>query len=144
VELAKGNYLGVFGTEDPHDVCAGAKCDGRGPIIFQQGIRFSDISDGLSQTFVVGERSSKFAPSTWVGMVTGGSHSHGRIIGVATFPPNSEVEEEHWVHNFSSFHHNGTNFLAADGSVRLVSSAIEGRIYHALCTRAGGESVGDY
>ena len=144
VDLATGNYPGVFGTVDFHDICHGAKCEGNGSIIFQRGIRFADVRNGLSQTFVVGERSSKKAPSTWVGMVTGGEHAPARIVAVATYPPNSEQEPEHYFHNFSSFHPNGTNFVLADGSVRLVTETIEEQLYHALCTRAGNEVVGGF
>jgi hypothetical protein len=59
-------------------------------------------------------------------------------------PPNSEEEEEHYTHNFSSFHPAGTNFLLGDGSVRLISETIDTQVYFALCTRAGGEPVGEY
>jgi prepilin-type N-terminal cleavage/methylation domain-containing protein/prepilin-type processing-associated H-X9-DG protein len=144
VELAVGNYLGVFGTQDPHAVCSGARCDGFGPIVFSPDVRFSDVLDGLSQTFLVGERNSKHAPSTWVGMVTGGEHAHGRVVGVATYPPNSEQDEEEYEHNFSSFHSNGTNFVLADGSVRLVAQTIDQKTYHALCTRNKSDIPGEF
>jgi len=92
----------------------------------------------------VGERNSKHAPSTWVGMVTGGEHAHGRIVGVATYPPNSEATPEHYEHNFSSFHSSGTNFVLAEGSVRLISETIDAATYHALCTRAGREVLSEF
>jgi prepilin-type N-terminal cleavage/methylation domain-containing protein/prepilin-type processing-associated H-X9-DG protein len=144
VELSTGNFLGVFGIIDPHDACETGPCDGLGPLIFLRGQRFADITDGLSQTLVVGERSSKLAPSTWVGMVTGGEHAHGRVVGVATYPPNAEDDEEQYGHNFSSYHPAGTNFVFCDGSVRLISETIDEATYHALCTRQRGETVGEF
>ena len=87
VELAIGNYVGVFGTIDLHEVCPGMPCKGDGPFFLNHGVRFAEFVDGLSHTFVVGERCSKLAPSTWVGEVTGGQHAPARIVGVATYPP---------------------------------------------------------
>jgi len=100
------------------------------------GISFSH--DGLSQTFVVGERSSKISPSTWLGVLAGGDHAPGRVVAVAITPPNSQTGA---FANFSSFHPAGTNFLAADGSVTLAPETIEMSVYHALCTRAEGDLV---
>jgi prepilin-type N-terminal cleavage/methylation domain-containing protein len=149
VELATGNYIGVFGTLDFHDVCEPGEpdyngCRGDGTFFLDRGIRLADILDGTSNTIVVGERSSKWAPSTWIGMVTGGAHAPARICGIGLFPPNSEEEEEHYTHNFSSFHPAGTNFLLGDGSVRLISEKIDTRVYLALCTRAGGEVTEEF
>jgi len=141
VELAVGNYLGVFGTLDFHEICPSGDCDGGGTLVFQKALRFRDMSDGLSQTFVVGERSRKLAPGTWVGLVTGGLHAPARITGVATYPPNSEQEEAHYYHNFSSRHPSGTHFLSGDGSVKLIPETINAEIYQALCTRGGSEVV---
>ncbi|MGQ9576604.1 MAG: DUF1559 family PulG-like putative transporter [Thermoguttaceae bacterium] len=144
VELATGNYVGMFGTQDLHEVCSppGRHCEGDGTFFLNRGLRLSEIRDGLSQTFIVGERSSKWAPSTWVGMVTGGWHAPARIVGVAAYPPNSEQTPEHYFHNFSSFHPTGTHFLLGDGSVRLVSQTIDPALFHALATRNAGDVVG--
>lgn len=148
-ELAIGNYIGVFGKYDYHDVCVPGSpdfngCEGDGTFFLNEGVSFADVRDGLSQTLVVGERSSKLAPSTWVGMVTGGEHAPARITGIALFPPNSEIEEEHYSHNFSSRHPSGTQFLSGDGSVKLIAETIDQETYHALATRSGGELVGGY
>ncbi len=144
VTIATGNYMGVFGTEDLHDSLVGDICYGNGSFMHHKWLRLADFTDGLSQTLVVGERSSKLAPSTWVGMVTGGAHAPARIVGSSIFPPNSEVDEEHWYHNFSSFHPGGANFLSADGSVHFISDTIETTLYQSLSTRSGGEVVGTY
>lgn len=144
-ELARSNYLGVFGVDDFHEVVTSSgDCLGDGTFFLNRGIRVRDIQDGTSNTFIVGERSSKLAPSTWVGMLTGGEHAPARIVGVAEFPPNSEETPEHYSHNFSSYHPSGAHFLAADGAVHLISDDIETRLYRGLCTRAGGEPVSEY
>ena len=144
VTIATGNYIGVLGTVDPHDGVVDDICYGNGTFMHHKWLRLADIQDGLSQTLIVGERSSKLAPSTWVGSVTGGAHAPARIVGVATYPPNSEETEEEWAHNFSSYHPGGTNFLSADGSVHLIEKTIDADVYHALCTRAEGEVIGSY
>ncbi len=145
VKLATGNYIGVFGTVDFHNVCVPpSSCEGNGTFFLNRGVRFADILDGLSQTLVVGERCSLLAPSTWVGEVTGGEHAPARICGVATYPPNVKDHPVQYFHNFSSLHPAGTQFVSADGSVHLVAESIDEQVYHALCTRAAGDVVGKY
>ena len=149
VEMATGNYIGVFGTVDFHHVCNPSStdyngCVGNGSFVLNRQFRFADFRDGLSNTLIVGERSSKLAPSTWIGVVTGGQHGVARVAGVASYPPNSEDTPAHYFHNFSSSHPAGTNFLSGDGSVRLIAETIDEDTFHALTTRAGGDIVGEY
>ena len=146
--LSSSNYVGVFGTNDMHNVCDPGspnynRCLGNGTFFLNRGVSFRDITDGLSHTFIVGERSSKWMTSTWLGVVSGGEHAPARVVGTATYPPNSDVEFEH-PHNFSSFHPAGTNFLLGDGSVRMVHETIDQYVFRALCTRASGDQVGGF
>ncbi len=151
IELATGNYIGMFGTYDFHEVCDPSSadyngCKGDGTFYLNDQVRFADIRDGLSNTLLAGERSSKLAPSTWVGVVTGGKHGVARVTGLASaeFTPNSEVDEEHFAHCFSSMHSGGANFLAADGSVKLVADTVCEECYQALATRDKGDIATDY
>ncbi len=143
MEMATANYVGVFGTEDMHEICEHGDCRGDGTFFLNRGVRLADISDGLSQTFVVGERSSKLAKSTWVGVVGCAEHGPARVVGVGEHPPNSEDYPEQYFHNFSSLHPSGTHFLMADGSVRLILESIDVRVYRTLCTRGAGDIVAE-
>ncbi len=127
-----------------HDVCAAGSCRGDGTFFLNQGVRLADIKDGLSQTLVVGERTSKRSYSTWVGAVAGAEHGPARVVGIAQFPPNSEYNEEHYIHNFSSLHPSGTHFLLGDGSVHLIPETIDRPVYLSLSTRSAGDLVGNF
>jgi prepilin-type N-terminal cleavage/methylation domain-containing protein len=143
IELATANYLGVFGTLDVHmvgEVPRGQQALSDGVFFHNSGVRFADIKDGLSHTFVVGERTSELDYPTWVGAPAGDECAPGLVVGTASYPPNSAQFD---IHNFSSHHPTGTHFLLGDGSVRLVSQAIQVDVYHALCTRAGNECLNE-
>lgn len=143
LEYATANYVGVWGTTDTHacgELPPGAQCMGNGVFFHNSNLRFSDIIDGLSQTFMVGERNSRLDYSTWVGTLAEVDCSPGRLVGSASYPPNSRQTDDH---NFSSEHPSGTHFLLSDGSVRLIPETIDTAAYHALCTRAQAENVGN-
>lgn len=154
-QVAPSNYVGLFGTGEPG-------IDGDG-IFFRNGkIGLRDITDGTSQTIAVGERSHRLGEATWVGSVTGAilypapgesdgigrprtEAASGMILGHAgerkgPGDPNGDVNQFYSVHNGA-----GVNFLFADGHVAFLKATMDYRIYLALCTRAGGETVsGDY
>ncbi len=142
--MATANYVGVFGTADMHDVCHDGPCVGDGTFFLNRCLRLADIRDGLSQTLVVGERTSKLSYSTWVGAVAGSEHGPARVVGIGCFPPNSEETYEHYVHNFSSLHPSGTHFVLGDGSVHMIIETIDRSLYLSLCTRAGHEPIADF
>jgi prepilin-type N-terminal cleavage/methylation domain-containing protein len=141
-QFAIANYVGAWGTGDVH-VCGelppGVQCKSDGVFFHNSRIRFADIKDGLSQTFVAGERSSRLEYSTWVGTVEGIDCASGRLLGTAFFPPNAGGH----THDFSSEHPTGTHFLLGDGSVRMVPETINLAVYQALITRMGHESVSE-
>ena len=142
LEMATGNYIGVFGTNDLHEAIEHGG-DGRGNGVFYRNSKtaFRDVTDGLTNTFFVGERCSRLAPSTWLGVPAGGEHGPGRVVAVGEAVPNIDDEHEAF-HNFSSYHPAGANFMLGDGSVRLISESIDLDIYQAACTRNGSEVGG--
>jgi prepilin-type N-terminal cleavage/methylation domain-containing protein len=131
-EVGRSNYLGVFGTEEIED----DPSNGDGLFYHNSYLRFADITDGLSHTLAVGERSSRLGGSTWVGMVHGATDAMARVVGSCDHVPNDPAGH---FEDFSSYHATGAHFAMADGSVHLIGSDIELSVYRALATRAGGE-----
>lgn len=139
--LPVANYVGVFGTTSL-DHCAGLapglQCRGNGVFFHLSNVSFNTITDGLSNTFLVGERSSEVEHSTWPGVIPRADEPFARILGVADHPPNTEGIH---LDDFGSYHPMGAVFLLGDGSTRLISEFIDFETYHAMATRAGGEAV---
>ncbi len=85
--VAQANYVGCNGWEECFNGAGGnpggtgsAGSDGlvgpggpagRGVFYRNSATKIGDITDGMSQTILVGERSHNHAPSTWTGAITG-------------------------------------------------------------------------
>src|SRR4051794_33654402 len=67
VTVAHANYVGVFGT---NEVANGPDL-GNGVFYRNSRVRIADITDGVSNTFIVGERSSDIALASWTGAIPG-------------------------------------------------------------------------
>lgn len=142
-EMAIGHYVGVFGTEDIHNcetLPIGQQCVGDGVFYHNSAVTIKDIRDGTSHTLAVGERTTILGPSTWVGAPPNDGCGPGMVLGTAAYTPNSRQDD---IHNFSSKHPHGTNFLSADSSVRFIRDDLDSNYFRAACTRAKGDSIGD-
>jgi len=149
VDVALANYIGMFGTPEITDDPSG----GNGIFYRNSHTRFSEISDGLSNTLMIGERSSNLALSTWTGAVPGAivppvrpSALGPEGAGVLCLGHTGAAAEGHTPNNptnhvddFFSRHTQGVNFLFGDGSVRNINNGINPVVWEALGTRAGGE-----
>jgi prepilin-type N-terminal cleavage/methylation domain-containing protein/prepilin-type processing-associated H-X9-DG protein len=152
-ELPTANYVAGFGTEELHGcenapgdfpVSANGQCIGDGAFYHNSKVQFRDVTDGLSNTLVVGERRTHEVLgwySTWVGMVPEGEEAFQRVQGAFDHVPNDPVAH---LDDFSSRHVGGAQFLAGDGHVRFVSENIDHALYRALGTIRGGEVIGEF
>lgn len=132
-QIAKSNYVGVFGTFEIHD----APYDGDGIFYGNSETRFRDVKDGLSNTLMIGERCSELGQSIWHGNIPEAEANFARILGIADHhgPNHPEAHFD----DFRSYHPGGVNFLRADVSVFFVSENVNEELYRAMATRDGGE-----
>jgi prepilin-type processing-associated H-X9-DG protein len=121
-------------------------------------IRFTSITDGLSNTILCGE--IKQAEHDHVGWDNHWTYFNGGIAHVATTPPiNQKSTQTNWCDmsalnskgypnhdwntswGFKSYHTNGANFLLGDGSVRFLPQQIDHKVYQLLGCRNDGIGV---
>jgi prepilin-type N-terminal cleavage/methylation domain-containing protein/prepilin-type processing-associated H-X9-DG protein len=146
--VASANYVAVYGHSDPTSGLSDPASSAEGCFFRNSQIAIKDITDGTSNTFLVGERSVQMGPATWVGSVTGAQiytagfgaveDGPGMTLGQVNRPPGSSDQE---ANEYSSRHSGGANFLFADGHVTFIAAGIDRTIYKALATRANGEPI---
>jgi prepilin-type N-terminal cleavage/methylation domain-containing protein/prepilin-type processing-associated H-X9-DG protein len=158
VKVAFTEYLGVNGIH-------GLLTYKNGILFHQSRVRIAEITDGTSNTLMVGERppSADFNFGWWFA----GDGFDEQGTGESTL---GAVESDYWSvvlkprfgcsqpklglqpgdindncdqGHFWSLHSGGANFVLGDGSVRFVNYSFNG-IFPALCTRNGGEVLPDW
>jgi prepilin-type N-terminal cleavage/methylation domain-containing protein/prepilin-type processing-associated H-X9-DG protein len=145
VNVAHANYIGVFGTNEIEDNPSA----GNGTFFRNSKLKFSDIKDGLSSTYVVGERSSDIALATWTGAIPGAevslrsdpSEVEGHfllVLGRGDHVPNHPQSH---IDDFYSRHTQGLNCLFGDGSVHSIGNGINLNVWYGIQTRNLGEVV---
>ena len=132
--ISKSNYVAMFGTFELED----APYSGDGMYYGNSKLKFRDVTDGLSNTIMVGERSGQLGSSLWQGNIPLAAESFARIVGVADHVPNSPVGH---FEDFRSYHTAGANFMRADGSVQWLPQTIDEDTYRAMASRSGGETA---
>jgi prepilin-type N-terminal cleavage/methylation domain-containing protein/prepilin-type processing-associated H-X9-DG protein len=170
--LSRGNYVGMYGIGE---LCSQSGAldspnnNGMGPLGQHAGIfyrnsatRISAITDGTSNTIMVGERSHNLSYVTWVARSIDGWLGKTSPIegGTDKFNPSPE---ECWtqimgpvgledgnrtinspqahVEDYWSLHPGGANMLFADGSVHFLKSSISPIPWRALATRGFSEVI---
>ncbi len=114
---------------------------------------FREISDGLSNTIVVGEIAGR--PDVYIrGKLDRTFNSPGNTsvncsawaisgsYSTLLFKLNPKVNESNDLEGLYSFHTSGANVAFADGAIRFLADSTDSQALHAMATRAGVEVVG--
>jgi prepilin-type N-terminal cleavage/methylation domain-containing protein/prepilin-type processing-associated H-X9-DG protein len=159
--VAQSNYVGCAGTLET------SPYPGNNTGVLQRNsrCRFADVTDGVSNTIFVGERSSNHSLSTWAGAVPGamvpalmapgpapndsiGQAETAQALVLAhgnrTHVPSADVPIWDADTFYSRHAGQGANFLFGDGSVHFLTSSINGITFENMCNKADGNPLGDW
>lgn len=108
--------------------------------------KFSEITDGLSNTYAVGECVGAFSICQNLLSQSWGTTAHPINYMNDSLAANlPTIANPRWDESigFRSYHTGGANFVLCDGSVRFVKDSIDAPTYRAYASRAGGETLSD-
>lgn len=157
---AQRNYTGCCSGN-------GGIATGGGVLVRNKAIRIRDITDGTSNTIMVGEQSDFVENAAGVGTRINSHHgwlmgTHGSTAEVSNnrafnttsvrYPPNagiavagSGVGNNDGVNNgLFSAHTGGVQVLLADGSCRFLSENVDMLTLRFLCSRRDGQVIGEW
>ncbi len=126
-DFADADYGGIYG---PRGLAIPTFTNNppTGPMIFNQVVSLARITDGASQTILIGED-----PEAINAMWISGHNIFDQSAPINARPPTEFGEE------LTSQHPGGVNTLFADGSVHFLKNQTNPVVLSALCTRALGE-----
>ncbi len=132
-----GNYLGVSGNRESVPTCYSllGNSSGNGLLYTDSHIRFGQIRDGLSKTFILGERVIP-RDLLWGWPICGGSECEQYLSAQRPLMPGARMASNAIsVGRFSSYHLGGVHFAFADGAVGTMSFSTDEKVMHCLSTR---------
>ncbi|HBB74828.1 MAG TPA: hypothetical protein DC048_10315 [Planctomycetaceae bacterium] len=152
--MAGASYIASAGTVRP--TCKLCRDQFDGAFGRNRGIEPRELSDGLSKTLALGERSTRWASAALWGVVPrsqlkDNQHPGQYVAGPAyvlgtTFKDGFNIEESEierpemlvsYAESFGSDHAGGANFGFCDGGVRFIRDTVDPAVMNAMATRAG-------
>jgi prepilin-type N-terminal cleavage/methylation domain-containing protein/prepilin-type processing-associated H-X9-DG protein len=160
---APSSYSACAGGDESDTTAA----TGLGIFYRNSKTRAADITDGMSHTILLGERSWANAKGIWAGAVSGavclrgsqnpcpgssdGSSPAATLVLSHSHLNNATDDTDGGLDDFSSRHPGGSNFVYGDGSVHFFRSVsgdladgeytLESRVLQSLGTRASGDNL---
>jgi len=136
-------------VDGPYQLAAGNYCGSEGILSPMSCVRIAQVTDGTSQTLMLGERivqpgglSSLPFVSAWCGQVAFADEYDLRSVPTLLPDPNHPINGSLTDPNcFGSRHQVGANFVLADGSCQFLNDSIDLQVFTALGTPSGGETV---
>jgi prepilin-type processing-associated H-X9-DG protein len=129
------NYMSSRGMRNNNQI--NVNNDTHGMFMGILSVKIRDVTDGTSNTFLIGERDTLHCRGgTWIGVRNPrGNRNRGfyyntancRVLLNAPDPPFNWRSRQGCSEGFSSLHPGGANFALADGSVRFIADTIEVR-----------------
>ncbi len=171
-QLSSANYVGIYGYGSL--TAAPGNPTDKGVLYRNSKIKIRDMTDGSSNSIVVGERSYQHqfggvatavqADSTWYASIPGVTRPAGMgtmmegpaslILGHvgqdAATTPMVMMAMQHppnttnHIGNFSSKHVGGAHFLLGDGAVRFLSENMNYETFRHLGTISDGNTLGEF
>lgn len=165
---ARSDYVGIQGSDNKLDPNSSYKSTG-GCLFLNSKINLSQITDGSSNTMIVGEYSglhptdkvsnmggpTQYNAVTWYGVYDSNSYGDFTNTKPVIYPPNSQYyygglslsgsgNGAYCTQALKSAHVGGLHVLMADGAVRFISTNINLATFKNLADRSDGNSLGEF
>ena len=147
--VAVGDYAACIGTTG-YDYDAilsdGSTIPTNGTFPAVRGVRFGEITDGLSNTLLVGEKHVPRGSEGGYPWDCGIYDGHNPVCSLRAagpdFPLASSPNDTAWV--FGSHHPGICQFVFGDGSVRSLANTTDSFLLGLLANRADGQLIPDF